>query len=136
MALAVGRPPISTSKIVLWPVSENRIREICLGSTSTATGSCPAPYRTAGILPATRTRRAAFLLNLPSRALATTTSGIWSLVSFIRARPRWGPAPFVRARDQGSEIRDQKERFVISGDLPDGWQWLRFGPGRKLIPDP
>src|ERR1700733_5843318 len=81
MALAAEAPAISTSKIVLWPVSEKRIREMCLGSTSTATGSCPAPYRTAGILPATRTRRAAFLLNLPTRGLATTTSGIFSLDS-------------------------------------------------------
>ena len=46
----------------------------------------PGPYITAGILPATRTRRAAFLLNLPSRGLATTTSGIRSLVSLVRAR--------------------------------------------------
>src|SRR5580698_6506520 len=76
MALAALCPATSTSKIVLCPDSEKRIREICLGSTSTATGSPPDPYRTAGILPATRTRRAAFLLNLPSRGLATTTSGI------------------------------------------------------------
>ena len=39
-----------------------------------------------GDLAATRTRRAAFLLNLPSRGLATTTSGICSLVSWYRAR--------------------------------------------------
>src|SRR5580704_8365767 len=50
------------------------MREICLGSNSTATGSNPDPYTTAGILPATRTRRAAFLLNLPSRGVAATAS--------------------------------------------------------------
>ena len=38
MALAAAVPATSTSKMVLWPVSEKRIREICLGSTSTATG--------------------------------------------------------------------------------------------------
>src|SRR5208337_862948 len=69
--------------------------EICFGSTSTATALCPEPYSTAGILPATRTRRAAFLLNLPSRGLATTTSGILSLVSLNRARAAWSPLPLL-----------------------------------------
>src|ERR1019366_6904583 len=99
MALAAAWPATSTSKMVLWPVSEKRIREICLGSTSMATGSWPAPYRTAGILPATRTRRAAFLVNLPSRGLAATTSGMG--LSFPVSGTDWS-APFVRGTRSGS----------------------------------
>src|SRR5271163_67959 len=53
---------IARSKIVLCPLSDFRMRSTCRGSTATESAPLPAPYKTAGIFPPTRTRRAAFLV--------------------------------------------------------------------------
>src|SRR5579862_3717056 len=61
MAL-VFSPSMVRSKIVLWPVSEFRIRVTTRGSTLIESESFPAPYTTAGIFPSRRTRLASFLV--------------------------------------------------------------------------
>ena len=55
MALVRSPPLRARSKIVLWPVSECRMRSTCRGSTLMASESLPAPYTTAGIFPPRRT---------------------------------------------------------------------------------
>src|SRR5580698_7040373 len=122
MALAADWPATSTSKIVLWPLSEYRIFKICLGSNSTATASCPEPYSTAGILPATRTLRAAFLLNLPSRGFAITTSGI-SVSRFLKIGHGMAPLPlFWPASGRQLRIRlvDQRAYARLHVNALDG----------------
>src|SRR5438445_2481711 len=53
--------PNFTLKIVLCPDSERKMPASCLALTATATGALFPPYRTPGICPVVRRRRAAFL---------------------------------------------------------------------------
>src|SRR5437867_481133 len=72
-SMAASRAPleIATWKMVLCPAAECRIWLICLVLTLTGTASLPPPYKTAGISPRRRKRRASFLPRA-SRGLAST----------------------------------------------------------------
>src|SRR5689334_2003893 len=54
-------PAIASVKMVFNPVVLRTILRISRGLTETVIGSLYAPYRTAGILPSRRIRRASFL---------------------------------------------------------------------------
>src|SRR5579863_3049393 len=82
----VRSPSSASSKMVLWPVADCRMRAICLGSSATATGSFLAPYTTPGTRPPRRTRRASFL-PLLCRGLASNT-----LLSFVAVAINLSPA--------------------------------------------
>ena len=73
--------------MVLWPVSEKRIREICLGSTSTATGIVPGTIKHGGNLARDAHAARGILVELALAGLGYDY--FWHSVSrfLVRARP-------------------------------------------------
>src|SRR5688500_12174610 len=89
MTGVVSPPCTARLKMVLYPVLLWTILRISRGLTATLTGSWNAPYRTAGICPARRVRRASFL---PREERNSAVTVISFLTAFSLLAPTEGDA--------------------------------------------